>query len=288
MLNELTTLPHTLQPNRLKIRPTRYGNVFILLLLGMFVGSINYNNNLGFLLTFLLASMAFGFSPQESAVIAIIGGADGPTTIFLASELADHLLGPVAVAAYSYKALVPIIQPPIIRLLTSKKERAIDMPQARPVSRTAVILFPIVTGLLRRIVRVSRIHEHFRAIQNPAIVRVEIQRVGGRPARQRPRTQELVPVQEAVPVRVANAGIGLARASRAGPSENVGGDPIRVRILDSIGQPVAVRIAYCRIGSVIVYLFAVVKAVIVAVNIRWVSTVGVVLITVAQAVAIGI
>jgi carboxybiotin decarboxylase len=89
-----------------------------------------------------------GFTAQEAASIGIIGGADGPTSIFITIQLAPHLLGPVAVAAYSYMALVPIIQPPIIRLLTTKKERAIDMPQARPVSKTAVILFPLVTGLV--------------------------------------------------------------------------------------------------------------------------------------------
>ena len=90
----------------------------------------------------------FGFTPQEAASIGIIGGADGPTSIFLTAQLAPHLLGPVAVAAYSYMSLVPIIQPPILRMLTTDKERAIDMPQAIPVSQTAVILFPIVTGVL--------------------------------------------------------------------------------------------------------------------------------------------
>lgn len=90
----------------------------------------------------------FGFDANEAAAIGIIGGADGPTSIFLASKLAPHLLGPIAVAAYSYMSLVPIIQPPIIRLLTTKKERAIDMPQAKPVSRTAEILFPIITGII--------------------------------------------------------------------------------------------------------------------------------------------
>ena len=117
---------------------------------------------LGRPLTFLLGAAAqlgifaaamgafylFGFSPQEAASIGIIGGADGPTSIFLASKLAPHLLGPIAVAAYSYMSLVPIIQPPIIRMLTSQKEREIDMPQTKPVSRTAVIIFPIVTGIL--------------------------------------------------------------------------------------------------------------------------------------------
>jgi len=94
------------------------------------------------------AAYLFGFTPQEAAAIGIIGGADGPTSIFIASKMAPHLLGAIAVAAYSYMSLVPIIQPPIIRMLTSLKERSIDMPQARPVSKTAVIIFPIVTGLI--------------------------------------------------------------------------------------------------------------------------------------------
>ena len=88
----------------------------------------------------------FGFSVKEAASIGIIGGADGPTTIFVASQLAPHLLGAVAVAAYSYMSLVPIIQPPILRLLTTRAERAIDMPQAKPVSQAAVVVFPIVTA----------------------------------------------------------------------------------------------------------------------------------------------
>jgi oxaloacetate decarboxylase beta subunit len=94
------------------------------------------------------AFLLFGFSAREAAAIGIIGGADGPTSIFLASILAPHLLGAIAVAAYSYMSLVPIIQPPIMRLLTTRSERAIDMPQAKPVSRTAAILFPIVTAVL--------------------------------------------------------------------------------------------------------------------------------------------
>lgn len=101
---------------------------------------------LGIFAAALGAAYLFGFTPREAASIGIIGGADGPTTIFLSSQLAPHLLGPVALAAYSYMSLVPIIQPPVLRLLTTKKERAIDMPIARPVSRTAVILFPIYTG----------------------------------------------------------------------------------------------------------------------------------------------
>ncbi|HDL03922.1 MAG: glutaconyl-CoA decarboxylase subunit beta [Candidatus Zixiibacteriota bacterium] len=103
---------------------------------------------LGIFVAALGAYYLLDFSPREAASIGIIGGADGPTSIFLASQLAPDLLGPIAVAAYSYMSLVPIIQPPIIRLLTTHKERQIDMPQARPVSRTAVILFPVVTGII--------------------------------------------------------------------------------------------------------------------------------------------
>lgn len=103
---------------------------------------------MGIMAAALGAYYLFKFSPGEAASIGIIGGADGPTTIFLTVKLAPHLLGAVAVAAYSYMSLVPIIQPPILRLLTTKKERAIDMPQARPVSQTAAILFPVVTGIL--------------------------------------------------------------------------------------------------------------------------------------------
>jgi carboxybiotin decarboxylase len=102
----------------------------------------------GIFVAALTAFYLMGFTAQEAASIGIIGGADGPTSIFITIQLAPHLLGPVAVAAYSYMSLVPIIQPPIIRLLTTKKERAIDMPQARPVSKTAVVLFPVITGLV--------------------------------------------------------------------------------------------------------------------------------------------
>ena len=83
------------------------------------------------------------FTDQEAASIAIIGGADGPTAIYLTSKLAPHLLGGIAVAAYSYMALVPIIQPPIMRALTTRKERSVVMEQLRPVSKTEKILFPI-------------------------------------------------------------------------------------------------------------------------------------------------
>ena len=95
----------------------------------------------------LLAAQGLGFTFPEAASIAIIGGADGPTAIYLTSRLADHLLGAVAVAAYSYMALVPIIQPPIIRLLTTKKERAVVMSEVPPVPRTIRILFPIAITL---------------------------------------------------------------------------------------------------------------------------------------------
>ncbi|BCU05397.1 hypothetical protein Atep_00740 [Allochromatium tepidum] len=90
----------------------------------------------------------FDFTLKEASAIAIIGGADGPTAIFLASELAPELLGAIAVAAYSYMAPVPIIQPPIMRALTTKKERAVVMQQLRPVSRLERIVFPFVVLIL--------------------------------------------------------------------------------------------------------------------------------------------
>lgn len=93
-------------------------------------------------------ALFLGFSVTEAAPIAIIGGADGPTAIFTAIKLAPHLLAPIAVAAYSYMSLVPIIQPPIMRLLTTKEERMIKMEQLRPVSKTEKILFPIIVSLL--------------------------------------------------------------------------------------------------------------------------------------------
>lgn len=105
----------------------------------------------GIFLTFI-GAFYLGFSPQQAGAIGIIGGADGPTAIFLANQLAPELLGSIAIAAYSYMALVPIIQPPIMRLLTSKKERVVVMEQLRPVSKTEKIIFPIaviiLTGLL--------------------------------------------------------------------------------------------------------------------------------------------
>ncbi len=95
----------------------------------------------------LLSALGFGFLPNEAASIAIIGGADGPTSIFLTAKLAPHLIGPIAIAAYSYMALIPIIQPPIMRLLTTRKERRIHMPDIRTVSRTEKLLFP-AAGLI--------------------------------------------------------------------------------------------------------------------------------------------
>ena len=102
---------------------------------------------LGIFLTFI-GSVLLGFTPAEAGAIGIIGGADGPTAIWLTGKLAPHLLGPIAVAAYSYMALVPVIQPPIMRALTTKKERMIVMEQLRPVSHKEKVLFPIVVTIL--------------------------------------------------------------------------------------------------------------------------------------------
>lgn len=104
---------------------------------------------LGIFATFIVTQLDFfGFNAQEAASIGIIGGADGPTAIFLTTKLAPHLLGPIAVAAYSYMALVPVIQPPIMRMLTTKKERMIRMKQLRSVSKKEKIIFPIVVAIL--------------------------------------------------------------------------------------------------------------------------------------------
>ena len=94
-----------------------------------------------------IGAILLGFTGPQAASIGIIGGADGPTAIYLTSQLADDLLGPIALAAYSYMALVPIIQPPIIRLLTTKEERAIKMEQLRSVSKKEKVIFPIVVSL---------------------------------------------------------------------------------------------------------------------------------------------
>lgn len=95
-----------------------------------------------------LGALALGFSFEEAASIGIIGGADGPTAIFTTTQLAPHLLARVTVAAYSYMALIPIIQPPIMKLLTTKEERSIKMEQLREVSKTEKILFPIITAIV--------------------------------------------------------------------------------------------------------------------------------------------
>jgi oxaloacetate decarboxylase beta subunit len=96
----------------------------------------------------LIGAVALGFNFQEASAIGIIGGADGPTSIFLASKLAPDLLGPIAVAAYSYMSLVPLIQPPIMRFLTTKKERTVKMEQLQPISQTVKIAFPVIVTLV--------------------------------------------------------------------------------------------------------------------------------------------
>ncbi len=101
----------------------------------------------GIFITFIGAQL-LGFTVAESSSIAIIGGADGPTAIYLTGKLAPHMLGPIAVAAYSYMALVPVIQPPIMRALTTKKEREIVMEQLRPVSKREKIIFPIAVTII--------------------------------------------------------------------------------------------------------------------------------------------
>ncbi|MDD2557787.1 MAG: sodium ion-translocating decarboxylase subunit beta [Desulfuromonadaceae bacterium] len=96
----------------------------------------------------IIGALYLGFSSSESGAIGIIGGADGPTAIFLASKLAPHLLGSIAIAAYSYMALVPVIQPPIMKLLTTREERLIRMPAPRQVSKTEKLIFPIGAFIL--------------------------------------------------------------------------------------------------------------------------------------------
>jgi len=102
---------------------------------------------MGIYVAFAIAIL-LGFTPEEAASIGIIGGADGPTAIFTATRLAPHLLAPISVAAYSYMALIPIIQPPIMKALTTKKEREIKMEQGRKVSKTEKIIFPVVVTVL--------------------------------------------------------------------------------------------------------------------------------------------
>ena len=101
----------------------------------------------GILVAFV-GALALGMNPQQAGSVGIIGGADGPTAIFVTSQRAPDILGPIAVAAYSYMALVPVIQPPIMRLLTTKKERAVKMEQLRTVSKTEKIIFPVLVAIL--------------------------------------------------------------------------------------------------------------------------------------------
>jgi len=96
----------------------------------------------------LIGAVFLGFNMQEASAIGIIGGADGPTSIFLASKLAPHLLAPIAVAAYSYMSLVPLIQPPIMKFLTTEKERKIKMEQLKPISQTVKIIFPVAVTIV--------------------------------------------------------------------------------------------------------------------------------------------
>ncbi len=103
---------------------------------------------LGIYVAFTVAMLSGQFTPEEAASIAIIGGADGPTAIFLTGKLAPHLLGSIAVAAYSYMALIPLIQPPIMKMLTTKKEREIKMNQLRTVSKAEKIIFPIIVTVI--------------------------------------------------------------------------------------------------------------------------------------------
>ena len=100
----------------------------------------------------LIGALYLGFDPSEAGAIGIIGGADGPTAIFLSSKLAPHLIGAIAIAAYSYMALVPVIQPPVMRLLTTKRERLIRMKPPREVSRRERIVFPIAAFLIAALI----------------------------------------------------------------------------------------------------------------------------------------
>ena len=101
-----------------------------------------------FLMALVLGALGLGFGVNEAAAIGIIGGADGPTAIFVTKTLAPKLLPAIAVAAYSYMALIPVIQPPIMRLMTTKKSRSVVMEQLRPVSRTEKIIFPIIVTIV--------------------------------------------------------------------------------------------------------------------------------------------
>ena len=100
----------------------------------------------------LMGALYLGFTPEEAGAIGIIGGADGPTAIFLSAKLAPHLIGAIAIAAYSYMALVPVIQPPVMKLLTTRKERLIRMPLPREVSKRERIFFPIIAFLVAALI----------------------------------------------------------------------------------------------------------------------------------------
>lgn len=100
----------------------------------------------------LIGALYLGFTPEEAGAIGIIGGADGPTAIFLSAKLAPHLISAIAIAAYSYMALVPVIQPPVMRLLTTRQERLIRMPTPRQVSRRERIVFPIAAFLIAAVI----------------------------------------------------------------------------------------------------------------------------------------
>ncbi len=106
---------------------------------------------IGIFLT-LIGALYIGFTPEEAAAIGIIGGADGPTAIFLSSKLAPHLLGAIAIAAYSYMALVPVIQPPVMMLLTTQKERRIRMKEPRAIGKRERIIFPIAAFLIAALI----------------------------------------------------------------------------------------------------------------------------------------
>ncbi len=103
---------------------------------------------LGIFITFIIAKSTGAFTAAQAGAIGIIGGADGPTAIFVTTKLAPDLLGPIAVAAYSYMALVPVIQPPIMKALTTDAERRIRMPQLRPVSKTELVIFPVLVTVI--------------------------------------------------------------------------------------------------------------------------------------------
>lgn len=107
---------------------------------------IGAGSQFGIVIAFVIANI-IGFTPQEAASIGIIGGADGPTAIYLTTRLAPHLLASIAIAAYSYMALIPLIQPPLMKLLTTKKEREIQMEQLRTVSKVEKICFPIMVAI---------------------------------------------------------------------------------------------------------------------------------------------